>query len=94
MGTLLVVFSAKGFKRLLLSSEMGSRRLGRRFLQRPMHPLMSAVLLRETRFDALQFNPQANPPHRQFTDAGKRQAEFPPAPPRCRNEVYSSYLPA
>ena len=26
--------------------------------------------------------------------AGKREAEFPPAPPRCRNEVYSSYLPA
>jgi len=33
MGTLLVVFSAKGFKRLLLSSEMDSRRLGRRFPQ-------------------------------------------------------------
>ena len=27
-------------------------------------------------------------------DAGKRQAGFPPAPPRCRDEVYSSYLPA
>ena len=28
------------------------------------------------------------------THAGKRQAGFPPAPPRCRDEVYSSYLPA
>ena len=53
-------------------------------------PRVSEPWVTEIPFD---FNP-VGVAERLFPHAGKRQAGFPPAPPRCRDGVYSSYLPA
>jgi hypothetical protein len=50
----------------LLLQEVRTGRLGGFFLQGQMHALMAAVLLRMTRPDPFNPNPQAQPPNRQF----------------------------
>ena len=58
-------------RRLLLQDIRGGR-LGGFLLQRQMHPLVPAVLLRLARRDALDLDPQPEPPHGQFTEPVER----------------------
>ena len=50
----------------LLLQEVAGRRLGGFFLEREMHALVTAILLRSTGFDALDANTEAQPPDRKF----------------------------
>jgi hypothetical protein len=46
----------------LLKPEVPRRRLCRLLLQRPVHPLMLAVLLRVARLNQIQLDPKVDPP--------------------------------
>jgi hypothetical protein len=51
MGSLLVEDAAELVETTLLFTPIGSRRFGGFLLQRPVHPFMTAVLLRFARLD-------------------------------------------
>lgn len=53
----------------LLLQEVLRGRLGGFLLERQMHALMATVLLRMPRLDALDVDPQAQPPHREARQA-------------------------
>ena len=59
---LVVVAFKEGIKASLLLEEIGRRRLGRFGLERQMHALVPAVLLRMPELDASDLNPEAEPP--------------------------------
>lgn len=69
-----VVLAAKGVERPLLRGGIGPWRANGGALQRPVHALMRAVLLRSSRMDALMLNAEPHPPDielRQAMDAGR-----------------------
>src|ERR1700740_340731 len=67
-----VEFPDKVVETGLLLQAVHSGRSGCFFLQREMHALVAAVLLRVARLDALDGNAEAEPPHREFGDRLKR----------------------
>src|ERR1700733_15829836 len=69
MGSLLVVLADELIELGLLLQEVLARRLGCFLLQSQMHALMPTVLLRITRPDAFDVDPQAQPPDGQFAQA-------------------------
>jgi hypothetical protein len=60
--SLVVVNPDESIKALLLLKEVEGGGLGGFFLQRQMHALMAAVLLWMSGLDALQFDPESQPP--------------------------------
>src|ERR1041385_5622139 len=74
MRTLHVVFLSEPVKSLLLLLEILRRRTGRLCLQRPMHPLVPAVLLWLASLNALMHDPQLHPPDRQPRQPADRGA--------------------
>ena len=69
MRPLLVILLDEGVEaRLLLQSTFAAAGLVASCLQREMHPLMPAVLLRMAGLDALDLNPETEPPDRQFAE--------------------------
>jgi hypothetical protein len=63
---LTVVDLHEGLELASLLKQVLRRRLGRFLLQGEVHPFMPAVLLRVAGLDALDLDPQAQPPHRQL----------------------------
>ncbi len=63
--TLFVVLPAKMIERPLLRPPVRRRRRSRFLLQCAMHALVPSILFRMTGRDALRYNPQLHPPHRQ-----------------------------
>jgi hypothetical protein len=64
MGPLLIEDADELIEAGLLLQEVPGRRLGGFLLQRQMHALMPTVLLGMARLDALDVDPQAQPPNR------------------------------
>src|SRR5437762_7082159 len=69
MGPLLVEGGDELIETRLLLQEVLGGRLGGLLLERQMHALMAAVLLRVARLDAFDVDPQPQPPHRQAGEA-------------------------
>lgn len=69
--SLLVVLTAKGVKEPLLRREIGGWGAGRLSLQIPVHPLMTAILLRTPRLNPQRLDPQLDPPHRKPRQPGQ-----------------------
>ena len=69
MRPLVVVDTGEGLEASLLLQEVLSGRLGGFLLQGQVHTFVPAVLLWMSRFDALDRDPQTQPPHRQFAQA-------------------------
>jgi hypothetical protein len=67
MRPVLVVAIDEHVEARLLLQDVRSRRFGRFQLQRPVHPLVPAVLLWVAGSDALNSNAEAQP-HRQFAE--------------------------
>src|SRR5256885_5834456 len=67
--------------RSLLQEVLGGR-LGGLLLERQMHALMAAVLLRVAPLDAFDVDPQPQPPHRQAGDGEKGGLKRPPLNPQ------------
>jgi len=63
VGPLVVVFVFEGVEDALLGSKARSRRPSGLCFQSPVHPLVSAILLRVARQDSLGKNPELNPPN-------------------------------
>jgi hypothetical protein len=63
MGPLGIELRNEGIKLRLLLQEVGTCRFCRLLLQRQVHAFMTAILLRVTRLDPLNANPQPQPPH-------------------------------
>src|ERR1043166_1345587 len=72
MRPLVVVVLDELIKASLLLQEVLARRLGGFLLQRQVHALVSAVLLRLPGLDTLERDPQAQPPHRELAQAEER----------------------
>ena len=72
MGTLVVEDLDKFFEARLLLKKIGGGRLGGLFLQSQMHALMTPILLRMAGLDALNADPQAEPPHRELAQVEQR----------------------
>ncbi len=66
MRTFGVELANEGIEAVLLLQAVEPRRPGRLLFEREMHALMTAVLLRMTRLDALDRNAEPEPPHRQL----------------------------
>jgi hypothetical protein len=66
MGAVRVVTREELVEPGLLLEHVGGRRFGRFALQREVHALMAAVLLRVARFDPLDLDPESQPPHGQL----------------------------
>jgi hypothetical protein len=73
MAALCVVLADKRVKALLLGFQRRCRRPQHGFFQRPMHALMSAILIRPAGFNALGTDAQPNLPGRQPTQPTHRQ---------------------
>ena len=73
MRTLLVVLPAKSIKRALLDRERGPRRPDRALREGFVPALVSPVLLRVRRQDALVLNAQAEPPDMERREAMQRR---------------------
>src|SRR5260370_1778403 len=72
VGTHLIVFLAKTVQRPLLLAPVGRRRLSRLLLQRAIHALVPALLLRMSPIDPFRHDPQLDPPHRPPRQPGHR----------------------
>ncbi len=72
MGTLVVEDLDKFFEARLLLKKIGGGRLGGLFLQGQMHALMAAILLGMAGLDALNTDPQAEPPHGELAQVEQR----------------------
>src|SRR5688572_21590694 len=70
---LVVVLLAKPVESSLLGQEVGARRTNGTLLQRLVHALVRAVLLRVRRQDALVLNAQTEPPHVERREAVQRR---------------------
>src|SRR6185369_9004388 len=68
VGALAIELLDKGVELGLLLKEVGAGRTSRFFLQRQMHAFVTAVLLWMTGLDALDGDPQPEPPHRKFRE--------------------------
>jgi len=66
---LVVVDAGEGIEASLLLEKILSGRLGGFLLQGQVHTFVPAVLLWMSRFDALDGDPQTQPPHGQFAQA-------------------------
>ena len=75
MRALLVVAVDEGVEARLLLQDVGRGRLGGFLLQREMHPLVPPVLLGMPGLDALELNPEPEPPHRQLAQPVERMGE-------------------
>src|SRR3982751_7052402 len=62
--TLFVVDAAEPIESLLLRPPAAGRRTSRLLFQRPVHPLVTTVLLRVARLEGLQTDAQPQPAHR------------------------------
>jgi hypothetical protein len=69
---LVIVNPDEPIEALLLLQEVERRRLGGFLLEREMHALMAPVLLRATRLDALDLDPQPEPPDGQLRETDQR----------------------
>jgi hypothetical protein len=72
VGTFVVKDLDKFFEARLLLKKISGGRLGGLFLQGQMHALMTPVLLRMAGLDALNTDPQAEPPHRELAQVEQR----------------------
>ena len=66
MGLFVIEFADEVVEARLLPQDIGACRLGGFFPQRQMHALMATVLLRMSRFDALNIDPEPEPPDGQL----------------------------
>src|ERR1700758_2007924 len=66
VGALAIELLGKGVELGLLLKEIGAGRTRRFFLQRQVHAFLTTVLLRMTGLDALDRDPQPQPPHRKL----------------------------
>src|SRR5947207_7763039 len=66
MGPFSIELADEGVEAFLLLQAVGARRAGRFPLEREMHALMAAILLRMARFNPLDPNTEPEPPHRQL----------------------------
>jgi hypothetical protein len=69
---LAVIAVEEGIEARLLLEDVSGGGLGRLFLQRQMHPLVSTILLGMARFDPLDRDAEAEPPDRQFAQPIER----------------------
>src|SRR5262245_20540103 len=74
MRTFVVVLIPEPIEAILLELDVLGRRSCGLGLQRSMHPLVSAVLLRFASLDALVLDPQLHPPYRQPRQSRNRPA--------------------
>ena len=72
MGALVVVLGDPGIEPGLLLEHVGRCRFGGFLLQREMHALVAPVLLRVPGLNALNLNPEPQPPHRELTQSVDR----------------------
>lgn len=72
MGPLAIERVDERIEARLLQEHIRRGGLDRFVLQRQVHPLVPAVLLRMARFDPLDLNPQPQPPDGQFAEAVER----------------------
>jgi hypothetical protein len=72
MGPLLVEGADELIEASLLLEEVLGGGLGGLLLERQMHALMAAVLLRVSGLDALDIDPEPQPPHRQARQTKER----------------------
>jgi hypothetical protein len=72
MGPEFVVLAPEGIEAALLVPAGRGRGARRRPLERPVHPLVAAVLLRLARLDQLGIDPQPHPPDAELGEAAER----------------------